>query len=308
MNEWEIARYLIDAKKEVDSLWYIAANMYQINGDIRRLVELRRNTFYINAAVVVDKFIDARPYGTNKKLYKNNLQASNHLIEKLYMYRDKHAAHKDDDFQDTEFKSVMDIVRECITILKEVKNVCASILPNNITLNFVCYDGNLFRLIYGIDKDFECKIGKFKYTWPKLTTNKYIPKKIFQDTEDLWKVKDPSEYCVILKDGLTLEEGIQTRQDAAIRLNVLYGKDVWPKPDEKMYLANLMARKLGDMDILNCPTYIEKSTWKQREDNFLIETASQYLVYDLRISKQEIEDTIRRHRTIIDGTNNQQSV
>lgn len=298
MTKWQIARYLIDAKKEVDSLWYIAAHQTKLNCDIRRLIELRRNTFYINAAVVVDKFIEQLPQGTNRKRYKKDLQTNNQLIDKLYQYRDKHAAHKDEEFQDSEFKNLMELVRECISILKEVKTVCCCALPEQITLDFVCYDGNLFRLLYGIDQNLESKIKKSKYAWPKSTeASNYPPKKIFHDTEDLWKVQNANEYGVIIKDGLTLEESVQTRQDAAIKINVLYNQAMWPTPNREIYTRFLMARKLGEIDIFNRLTLIERPEWQQQEIEMLIEAAPQYYVYNLNVEDQEIKKAVQKYRT-----------
>ena len=81
VDKWRNANYLIAAKNEVDSLWYIAKNqelIYKtINIDFRYLVELHRNTFYINAADVVDKF------NNNKTKRKKKLCEINPIIDKL---------------------------------------------------------------------------------------------------------------------------------------------------------------------------------------------------------------------------------
>ena len=281
MTNWEIARYLIDAKKEVDSLWYIAVNHSMINGNIKRLVELRRNTFYINAAAVVDKFVETNP---EPKKFKKSLQDSNKIINQLYYYRDKHAAHKDYDFRDTEFNSIMEIVRECILILKEVKNVCETVLPLEITLDFVCYDAELFRFIFSLSKEKEDEIFKRRHSPSMESTaikTDQFPLKIFDNTEDLWKVEDVKNYCVLLKKGITPEEDLQNRQDFCIKGNVLNQSNMWCSHDNSKYRSVRMAIKLGYFSAFMHPCNLKKTKEEYRYDLELIENAGKYLVFDL---------------------------
>lgn len=296
-TNWEVARYLIDAKKEVDSLWFIAVNQSKINGNIKRLVELRRNTFYINAAAVVDEFVGIKTDGmSNKEIknFKHSLQESNRIIKLLYYYRDKHAAHKDSEFRDTDFPFLMDITRECMSILEEVRIVCADVLPENITLDFVCYDAELFRFIYKIDKDLEYEILKSKH--PLITKNPPISnpmkKKVFHDTEDIWKVTNPTEYATILYYGLGFEEGIQNRQDFCIKTNVLHKTDIWVQQNNEKYRSCLMMIKLGYIDIFNRPICVNKSKHEQLQDMVLIDNASKYTVYNLQIDDAKIMEAI----------------
>ncbi len=81
----------------------------------------------------------------------------------MFKYRDKRAAHKDDDFFDSNFTSLMDIVVECKSILVEVKKNCVHVLPAEITLDYVCYDRDLFRNLYHISKQKEEYIKMRKY-------------------------------------------------------------------------------------------------------------------------------------------------
>ncbi|MCR5586108.1 MAG: hypothetical protein K6F77_01070 [Lachnospiraceae bacterium] len=65
-NKWETARYLIDAKKCIDSLWYIAENADQL-----KFINLRKKTnellveFYIKCCVVIDEYLTVT--GSKKK-------------------------------------------------------------------------------------------------------------------------------------------------------------------------------------------------------------------------------------------------
>lgn len=58
MKQWELARYLIDAKKCVDSVLYIADNAEKLRYfGLKELVDEKRNTFYINCCAVIDHTI-----------------------------------------------------------------------------------------------------------------------------------------------------------------------------------------------------------------------------------------------------------
>lgn len=291
MTKWEIARYLIDAKKEVDSLWYIAVNISSISVDIDKkyIVNQHRNNFYVNAATIVDKFAETKERG-----YKKNLKETNELIYKLFYFRDKHSAHKDDNFRDGEFNSLIEIVHECILILREVKIVCKDILPENITLDFVCYDRLLFRYIYGITKETEEKIKKSKYLCREGTSSygAYQSIKIFNDTEDIWKVENKKDWCVVFNNGLTIEEGLQNRQDSCIKTNVLYNTNMWVSINKEEYRFNIMMIKLGYKDIFERFKNLIKSEIEYEHDIKLATEASKYLVYDLHIDEQIIKKSL----------------
>ena len=295
MTNWKIARYLIDAKKEVDSLWYISVNIHKINCDIKKLVEQHRNTFYVNSAAVLDKYIDiSEPQRKKRVEFKKTLRDSYPLLQKLFYYRDKHSAHKDDDFKDTDFSSIMDIVEECMDILKEVKSICANVLPDCITLDFVCYDAELFRFIWGITKDIEKNIKKQKYLAcnEKIKADEVCNKRIFKDTEDLWKVDNRNDYAVIFEDGLTLYEQIQKRQDSCIKTNVLFNQNIWCTYNKEQLRRELMMIKLGYLDIFNQILFPIKSDVEYQSDMLMIENAAKYLIYDLRITDAQIKEAI----------------
>lgn len=55
-EKWQIAKYLIDAKKAVDALWYISKNVATLkNIDLRKKSEEKKREFYINCRIVLDK-------------------------------------------------------------------------------------------------------------------------------------------------------------------------------------------------------------------------------------------------------------
>ena len=54
-EKWLLARYLIDAKKCVDSILFIAENVKDLrNLSLRDIVEERQRKFYINVKIIYD--------------------------------------------------------------------------------------------------------------------------------------------------------------------------------------------------------------------------------------------------------------
>lgn len=295
ISKWINANYLIAAKQEVDSLWYIAKHQAlmanTINVDFRYLVELHRNTFYINAADVVDKLND----GKTKR--KHQLCEANPIINQLYCYRDQHAAHKDRTFHDNNWNNLMEIVNECKQILNEVLFVCKNVLPDNITLNYVCYDRFLFRVIYDITKEVEDRIEAHKYSCRDINFNKdnTVSKTIFHNIEDKWKIENSTNYAVIVKNGLVYEEGVQERQTSCIRWNVLHGENTWCYPNSEECRKVFMAIKLGHMDVFNVPYNALKWDFEYIKDFQLIEKAGHILVYDVSITDEMIRKSVQRY-------------
>lgn len=84
--------------------------------------------------------------------------------------------------------------------IQKVLVVCKDSLPNNITLDFVSHDKELFRLIYGITAEKEEKIKHIKYPEHGKTpqSGDFITKKIFQEVEDIRTIKNKNEYAVII--------------------------------------------------------------------------------------------------------------
>lgn len=101
MTKWEFARYLIDAKKCVDSVLYIFINAEELRYiDLRKKINEIRNEFYIKCCVVIDKYIE------NSKQKKKGLCNTDEIINSLYYERDKNSAHKDEKYQAQQFDSL----------------------------------------------------------------------------------------------------------------------------------------------------------------------------------------------------------
>jgi hypothetical protein len=160
----------------------------------------------------------------------------------------------------------------------------------DFTLDFVCYDAELFRWIYKIDKDTENKIlaEKHQFIMESPFISNPASKKIFYDTEELWKVVNPRDYCTVLKEGLTFDEGLQNKQDWCIKTNVLHGENLWMTIDEEKRRRCLMMIKLGYLDIFNRQILVNKSPSECKQDFALIENAGKYLIYDLHIADEII--------------------
>ena len=145
---------MIDAKKNIDSIIFIEENIDKIcNLNLRRKVEELRREFYINCCVVLDK-----SHPKNKKKI-----CEDKLIEAIYYERDKNCAHRDDDYKSPEFNQLSDMIETMKHQIQKVLVVCKDSLPNNITLDFVSHDKELFRLIYGITAEKEEEIKHRKY-------------------------------------------------------------------------------------------------------------------------------------------------
>lgn len=218
MNEWQLARYIIDAKKCVDSLLYINTNIKKkCNLEVREIVESKLRLFYINLCVVFD-------HSFSKSQLKI-LKGTDEMIRKIYYERDKNYAHKDIDYfkeENIEFNAII------VKLKKELEycyNKCSDSLPKSITLDYVSYDKNLFRFIHQITPELENRIESVFYK--NEIKDEVIGYKIFDDTEIIKNIKNNNEYAVIIKNGLILKEGLQNRQDFCIKINVLFGLNSW---------------------------------------------------------------------------------
>lgn len=225
IEQWKLARNIIDAKKAVDSLWYISKHLTELY-NVRGLCNSKRSDYYINICAVLDKSICKNG---KKKEYVN----SDSIVARVYNERDKHYAHKDKNYQPSfPWNSLENEALSYQSELKHLCNLCKNDLPDEITLDFVCYDGELFRRIKKISPKDENEIKKKKYPLYKQS----IPKSsemhtfhILYDIDDLQNMSDTEKLqcSVVIENGLTFEEGLQLRQDACIKINVLFDKNMW---------------------------------------------------------------------------------
>ena len=246
-GKWELARYLLDAKKNVDSMWYIVENAEQLKYlNLRKKTNDIRREFYIDCCVVIDELI------SSKKLNKKELCVQDGIIERVYYERDKNSAHKDERYRGHDYSSLFDIKKEMENQVKHIREVAAECLPDNLTLDFVCHDREMFRFVHHVTADIEEEILKNKYPLRNMSQGVESGPvlKILNDTEDLRKIEDDhkSEYGVIMTDGLCFNEGVQERQDACVRINALYGENMWCSVNEKI-MKNLQdLTELGAFD------------------------------------------------------------
>ena len=234
MTKWELARYLIDAKKCVDNILFIAENVKELrNLSLRDIVEDRQRKFYINVKVVYDKSL------TNSQ--KKFLKESDEIYNQTCVERDKNYAHKDDSYVQPDHKSLAEIAGILKKRLIRCFDLCKDALPDVVTLDFIDYDRDLYRFLNKIDPEKEEKLFKAQHPGygvkPREEELKNgISRKVFYDTEDIKKIDNTDEYAVILKSGLTVREDIQEMQDGFIRINVLIGGNMWAKPNMDVIL------------------------------------------------------------------------
>lgn len=237
MKKWEVARYLIDAKKGVDTILFIDRYNDKLSvGDKKKAIFLVRENFYINLTAIIDKYCE------QMKVNKSALLNSNSVLKRIKYDRNKHEAHKDEGFLPRSYAKLSDMCSDMIKEIQEVKLVCSDILPEGITLDFIPYDRTLFRLVYGVNFDKEKEMNHLRYSnligvndiqKSGLFTDKKLS--IFEDTEDIYRLteEEKKEKVVLMESGLNILEGLQNRQDACIRLNVLNDTDIWCSINKK---------------------------------------------------------------------------
>ena len=271
MCKWENARYLIEAKKTVDSLIFISLNEKKLsNLNLQEKCESLRQKFYINVCVVLDQV-----FSKNKKdICEHDL-----TINRIYYERDKHAAHKDKDYCPREYSSLHEEIEDKKSELMHVREVCKDILPGILTLDFVAHDKELFRYIFKISPDDEECIIKAKY--PKVENEFcYIPENydLLSDSDiekrlsiiakqfgldsiklnkkEAWSAdivkelsdEDKKKIAYLIPDGLNSEEGLQNRQQACIYINIMFNQNIWVYPNDEVLDQIRNMKKDGILD------------------------------------------------------------
>lgn len=258
MKKWELARYLIDAKKCVDSVLYISKHGEQLRYyDLHELIDGKRNTFYINCCAVLDKTI------APKTSDKRNLCEKDPIVNLLYLERDKNSAHKDDNYVPQNFEKIEAIASQMEEQILHVRELCKDHLPKEITLDFVPHDKALFRAVHKLLADDEEKVLNEKHPF----RNTMVPQSestqsftILHDTLDLRSISEEArkEYCVIFKDGINIYETVQECQDSSIKVNLLYNQNMWCSMSEKSLEEYQQLEKLGVYDDYSIPQPLPK--------------------------------------------------
>lgn len=257
MNKWEVARYLIDAKKNIDSIMYINKNIYELNNiDVSLKIRNVMQSFYLNLSYVLDEKYDTRDK-------KQSICRNNKIIESIYYERDKDKAHKDSNYQRTKYDSIEEIIESMKKQIFEVRKKCEDIIAKEVTLDFVPHDKELFRIVNGINREKEDKICRKKYFISDSLNENNITRKIFYDTEELKENREKDKYAVIMKDGINIYEGIQERQDACIKVNVLNNTNIWVQFNSKSKKKIEKLIKTGLVNKYGIPLSFEEMSQEQ---------------------------------------------
>lgn len=257
MNKWEVARYLIDAKKNIDSIMYINKNIYELNNiDVSLKIRNVMQSFYLNLSYVLDEKYDTRDK-------KQSICRNNKIIESIYYERDKDKAHKDSNYQRTKYDSIEEIIESMKKQIFEVRKKCEDIIAKEVTLDFVPHDKELFRIVNGINREKEDKICRKKYFISDSLNENNITRKIFYDTEELKENREKDKYAVIMKDGINIYEGIQERQDACIKVNVLNNTNIWVQFNSKSKKKMEKLIKTGLVNKYGIPLSFEEMSQEQ---------------------------------------------
>ena len=259
MTKWELARYIIDAKKSIDTILFISEHGNQITGiNLREKITAVKTKFYICACVVLDKCF---PKG-KKEICKDP------AINAVYYERDKNSAHKDDNYQQKEYSSLSELADEMKYQLGKVTEVCEAHLPQGLTLDYLSFDSELFRIIHGVTKEKEEAILNKKHPNRNKHCDNRDPGKIYSvffDTEDIKKIDEANQaqYVTILSVGLCMEETLQHLQDGCIRTNVLYKTDMWISVKSERLSQIYQMRELKLIDVFDIPQ--EPKTRKEQK-------------------------------------------
>lgn len=118
-------------------------------------------------------------------------------------------------------------------------------------MDFIPYDKNLYRLIKNITPEKEEFLKRVLYdSTERNAKEKTKEYKVFNDMEDINSIKDTNEYAVLMENGINLYEGLQNRQDACIRINVLHDLNIWCKANDNLAISEKEYETLVDK-ILN---------------------------------------------------------
>lgn len=279
-NKWENANFLITAKKCIDSFLYISNNILELsNLDLREKTDKLRQIFYINLVNVLDELF-------NTTTSRKNVRQSDKIINRIYYERNKKSAHNDDDYKPRIYNTLEEEIQDKKNELLHIKEVCAVVLPDIITIDFVPHDKELFRLVNRLNATLETDANRIKY--PNSTFHSYQlseeGKHVFKefDTEEqdqknakmfgyeydkvverspLQNIDDikimsnqkKQRYAVIMENGINSYEGLQNRQDLCIKINTLFDLNMWYEANINIFKQIEELKKIGFLDAFEFP-------------------------------------------------------
>lgn len=245
MNQWRLAKYLIDAKKCIDSLLYISDHVSELrNTNLRNKADQIRMSFYISLCVVIDSSFSSR--AQIREIRQNNL-----IIRRIYYERDKNSAHKDSCYKPRKYDSWASEIQDKKKEIEEVLKLCKDTLPARITLDYVSHDRVLFRVANALTAEKEETIKKIKhplYNQPIPAGVETISRKAIYDIDDIRDVENPNEYCIVCEVGINQNETVQNIQDFCITSNVFDNTDMWCSPNDSNFLKIQKLKDNGFMD------------------------------------------------------------
>lgn len=265
MTSWEVSKYLISAKKDIDSIMFIEENIKDIPLVIRRdYVERIKDHFYINCCVVVDEFLTQKNIIRDKKL-KTEWKEEHPIIKQIYYERDKNSAHIDETYKMKNYESFSKLIIEMKSQIRSIVNSCAEILPNKLTINYFAHDKVLFRLIYKVNNDEEQKINKSKYVDHKegyASGNLLKPRRVVYDLKELRGLseEEKQERAVLVDAGLNFYEAQQNLEDFYILINYIHNKNLWTFDVENRVQVYKEFKHSGIIDQYDRPKYIKVFT------------------------------------------------
>ena len=265
MTSWEVSKYLISAKKDIDSIMFIEENIKDVPLAIRRdYVERIKDHFYINCCVVVDEFLAQKNIIRDKKL-KTEWKEEHPIIKQIYYERDKNSAHIDETYKMKNYESFSKLIIEMKSQIRSIVNACAEILPNKLTINYFPHDKVLFRLIYKVNNDEEQKINKSNYVDHKegyAVGNLLKPRRVVYDLKELRGLseEEKQELAVLVDAGLNFYEAQQNLEDFYILINCIHGKNLWTFDIENRVQFYKELKHSGIIDQYDRPKYLKVFT------------------------------------------------
>lgn len=291
MNKWELARYIIDAKKCIDSMMFISNNYKQLgNINLRERLDKLRQDFYINLGVVLEKNFKNRDE-------KKEICKKDSLVEHIYYERDKNSAHRDENYTPKRYNSINDEIKTKKEEIIHIKDICKDKLPVDLTLDFVPHDKELFRLIHRINSQIENDANKIKYPLGTfhsyqlseegkqafkefdtekqdrealksfgLDYDKICKKEVLSSVDDIKNLseEEKNRLAIIIEDGINSYEGLQNRQDFCIKANILHNLNMWVRPNNAQLNKIEELKRVGFYDAFEIP-HLEILSDKNKE-------------------------------------------
>ncbi len=275
-NTWENTVFLMNAKKCIDSMLYIAQNKNNLlNINLRGRLDIIRQSFYINLANLLDiKF--------NTRDKKKAAKESDSIVFRIYYERNRKSAHHNKNYIPRQYNSFDEEIKDKKSELLHSKNICSEFLPDIITIDYVPHDRVLFRLVNRVNDVIEADINKIKHPYSVFHSyqlseegkhvfkefdteendrrlarifgfdyDKAIERYPIQSVDDIEHMTDEEKerQAVIMEDGINSFEGLQNRQDSCIQMNILFDQNMWCSVNPDVFKRIEKLKDIGFYDV-----------------------------------------------------------